>query len=218
MWLEDFVPNESGPSWPQSPEISEKIKESIKKAAAWIKKVEKDKKKAKKHDELMVHFLTQIIQNKKYDSLLTELFKTLNIWATSSFVLWVMSLVYLPISDTLRKLMGKELVAFSYTKTFDEQNFSEDLLDDALKNRINIWVEDINFILNYEHSTLQIQQLLGSFKEKHSGQILQFTTEVFIFFFHELHIKIPHATAKKYCDFILREVFFGLQKIPLEEI
>lgn len=44
MGLEDFVPSEWMDSWPKSAEISEKFKESIKKASAWIKRVQKDEK------------------------------------------------------------------------------------------------------------------------------------------------------------------------------
>lgn len=44
MGLDDFIPSETWDTWPKSAEISEIFKESIKRWAAWVKRVQKDEK------------------------------------------------------------------------------------------------------------------------------------------------------------------------------
>jgi len=69
MSLEEFTPSESPESWANSAEVSEKLKEAIKRWTAGMKRTQKDEKKAKKYDMLLAGFLVKIIIDKKYDLL-----------------------------------------------------------------------------------------------------------------------------------------------------
>lgn len=220
MWLEDFIPSESwADAWPKSSEVSEKFKESVKKSSAWIKRVQKDEKKAKKFDLLLASFLTQIIRNPKYDFLLDDLFKTLDNWYSSNFLLWVLSLVYLPISDKIRELSKKEIIEFNYVKTFEVIDFDDNDLDETIKNRINFWIEDITDIIWIEYSSLQIQNVKKLFKNKETfNQLLIFTSLVFQFFFKELNINMDISKSNSYMEFILGQIFQKLNEIEVEEI
>lgn len=220
MWLEDFVPSESwAEGWAKSSEVSEKFKESVKKASAWIKRVSKDEKKAKKFDLLLAQFLTQIIRNPKYDFLLDDLFKTLDSWFSSNFLLWIMSLIYLPISDKIRELSKKDLIEFNYVKTFESIDFDDNNLDEQIKNRINYWIEDISDILSIEYSHLQLENIKKNFKswEKYE-QLVTFTSLVFQFFFQELNINISQKKSQSYIDFIMQQVFVKINEIKIEEV
>lgn len=219
MWLDDFIPSETWDGWPKSAEVSEKFKESVKKSSAWIKRVQKDEKKAKKFDLLLASFLTQIIRNPKYDFLLDDLFKTLDNWYSSNFLLWVLSLVYLPISDKIRELSKKEVIEFNYIKTFEEIHFDDNNLDETIKNRINFWIEDITDIIWIEYSSLQIQNVKKLFKDKDTfNQLLIFSSLVFQFFFKELNINIDLSKSNSYMEFILWQIFQKLNEIEVEEI
>lgn len=220
MWLEDFIPSESwADAWPKSSEVSEKFKEAVKKAGAWIKRVQKDEKKARKFDLLLAAFLTQIIRNPKYDFLLEDLFKTLDSGYSSNFLLWILSLVYLPISDKIRELSSKNLIEFDYVKTFEKVNFDDNNLDESIKNRINFWLEDIIDIISIEYSSLQISQVKTLFlKREEYNQLLIFSSLVFEFFFEELNIEISQKKSQNYIDFIMQQVYIKIQTLESEEV
>ncbi len=220
MWLEDFIPSESwADAWPKSSEVSEKFKEAVKKAGAWIKRVQKDEKKARKFDLLLAQFLTQIIRNPKYDFLLDDLFKTLDSGYSSNFLLWILSLVYLPISDKIRELSSKNLIEFDYVKTFEKVNFDDNNLDESIKNRINFWLEDIIDIISIEYSSLQISQIKTLFlKREEYNQLLIFSSLVFEFFFEELNIEISQKKSQNYIDFIMQQVYTKIQTLESEEV
>ena len=219
MWLEDFIPSENSESWPKSSEVSEKFKESVKKASAWIKRVSKDEKKAKKFDLLLAQFLVQIIRNPKYDFLFDDLFKCLDNWYSSNFLLWILSIIYLPISDKIRELSKKDLVKFNYIKTFDIIDFDDNNLDENIKNRINFWLEDIIDILSIEYSSLQMEKIKKLIKNKENYKnLLIFSSLVFQFFFKELNININTSKSNNYMDFILWQISENINKIKIEEI
>jgi hypothetical protein len=67
MSLEEFSPSESPEAGANAAEISEKLKDAIKRGTAGIKRTQKDEKKAKKYDMLLAGFLVKIIIDKKYD-------------------------------------------------------------------------------------------------------------------------------------------------------
>lgn len=220
MWLEDFIPSESwADAWPKSSEVSEKFKEAVKKAGAWIKRVQKDEKKARKFDLLLAAFLTQIIRNPKYDFLLEDLFKTLDSGYSSNFLLWILSLVYLPISDKIRELSSKDMIEFDYVKTFEKVNFDDNNLDESIKNRINFWLEDIIDIISIEYSSLQISQIKTLFlKREEYNQLLIFSSLVFEFFFEELNIEISQKKSQNYIDFIMQQVYTKIQTLESYEV
>lgn len=217
MWLEDFTPVETWESWPKSAEVSEKFKESVKKAWAWIKRVQKDEKKAQKFDNMLASFLVKIIKDKKYDFLLEPLFICLDKWYSSNFLLWILSLIYMPISDKIRELSWKEKIKFSAKKHFSKVEFSDNTLDDELKNRINFWIEDIIDVLSVEYSIILTQRILELFN-KNDESIIEFTSIVFTFFFQELNIEISKIKSTSYSRFILSEVEKNIRKLNLEEI
>lgn len=218
MWLEDFTPSESWPeAWAKSSEISEAFKESVKKAWAWIKRVQKDEKKAQKFDSLLAAFLVQIIRDPKYDFLLKSLFASLDSWYSSNFLLWILSLVYLPISDKIRELSKKPKIKFHYKKHFSKIDFDDSDLDQEIKTRINLWIEDIVDILSIEYSFMQTQRMLVLFKHK-DEIIVEFTSLVFSFFFTELNINISESKSISYSKFILWEIKSKLEKLEMEEV
>lgn len=217
MWLDDFIPSEWMDSWPKSAEISEKFKEAVKKSAAGIKRVQKDEKKAKKYDLLLAHFLVEIIKNPKYDFLLPSLFSSLDHGFPSNFLLWILSLIHIDISDKIRDISQKQKIVFSYQAWEYFIDFDGNNLDISLQKRINDWMEDIIDVLWIDSSQLQIQRL-QSVTQTEKEYLYNFTTQIFYFFFQELKINISQHQAQSYCEFILWEVFKKIKNIPLQEV
>lgn len=220
MGLEDFSYNEAWINASSgSVEVSEIFKEAIKKAAAWVQRVQKDEQKAKKFDSILAHFLTQIIRNQKYDFILEKLFKTLDAWFSSNFLLGLLSLIYLPISDKIRELSEKTPIEFDYTKTFEIIEFNDSSLDESLKQRINFWLEDIVDILSIEYSSIQMQHLKTLFNQKELySELILFTSSIFQFFFYELNIQMTENTSQSYCEFILSQIHNKILEIKIYNI
>ncbi len=220
MWLEDFIPSEWMDAWAKSAEISEKFKESVKKSSAGIKRVQKDEKKAKKYDLLLAHFLVEIIRNPKYDFLLKDLFWSLDHWFPSNFLLWILSLIHVEISDYIRGISGKTPIDFHPILPDERKKFSADNIDTQIQKRINFWIEDVVDVLSLESSTLQIQNMLEMMENnaKWDVWIYTFTSLVFQFFFEEMNIELSFWESQSYCEFILWEVFKKIKHIPLEEV
>lgn len=217
MWLDDFIPSEwPSESWWNSAESAEKYKEAAKKAASWIKRTQKDESKARRHDDILAAFLVQIIRNKKYDTILDTLFKCLDNWYNSSFLLWILSLIYLPISDKIREVVGQEKINFDYSNA-ETIVFDDNHLPEVVKNRINDWVEDISSIVTYEPSNILLKRVLETLS-KDDTLIIDFTKEIFIFFFTDLSFSISENKAKSYSKFIIWEIIKVLQKVELKEV
>jgi len=215
MGLEDFTPSESSEWWTQSVEISEKFKEADKKAGSGTKRTQKDEKKAKKSDLLLAGFLVKIIIDKKYDTVLIDLFKSLHSGYPSNFLLWIISLIHIGISNKIRETSEKEKVIFSYYSDilidFDDQNLPNDV-----KNRINWWVEDIIWIISHDYSSILTEKLMKKLNKK--DDIILFTSKVFEFFLKEININITENKSFNISEFILSEVEKEMKKLVIEEL
>ncbi len=226
MWMEDFESsdNASDTWWnavSSSLEVSEKFKEWVKKTWAKAKKSQKDEKKAKKYDFILSSFLIKIILDKKYDDLLALLMACLDKWYPSNFLLWVFSLAYIEISKNIREWSNKKDFEFDYvSKEFLE--FSDSVINDKIRNRINIWVEDMIDVVLLEWSEMTTKKLIDLF-EREKKVLDDFFVWVFVFFFKSINITITNEKAFNYIDFIsielkksYRNYYFSLN-VEIEE-
>lgn len=221
MGLEDYIPDEwpgesSWASAEKAREMSEKFKEQVRKASAWIKRTRKDEWKAKKQDMLLANFLVKIILNKKYDNILDLLFKLIDKWYSSNFLLWILSLIYIDISNKIRDINNLEKIIFNY---FCKENieFDDSNIDKQVKDRINFWVEDIILSSTVNYSNLLTKRLINLL-EKKEDDILEFVSIVFAFFLRDINISIHKSEAQNISMFIIWEVLRKIKSLDLEEI
>lgn len=211
MSIEDYwAIDEGSESGSQSSEISEKYKEAAKKAGAGIKRTQKDEKKAKKYDFLLAKFLVEMILKKKYDDLLEELFACLDAWYGTNFLLGILSLIYLPISNEIRKTNGSIALEFHYEPTVEATTFDDHDLDPIVRKRVNEWIEDMESVLALEVSWIITKRTLGLIL--YDEKVRTFTASVFSFFFQEINISITQSKSKSYSEFILWELEKSLKK------
>lgn len=149
----------------------------------------------------MARFLVEMILKKKYDDLLDQLFACLDAGYGSNFLLGIMSLVYMPISDTIRKNIEKEPIEFHYEASGETLQFDDHALPDEIRKRVNIWIEDMETILVHESSVLLSQRTLSMIL--YDDAIRDFSSSVFSHFFHELNIEISDEKSQNYSNFIL---------------
>jgi len=221
MSLEEFIPDiESSDVWwnsaEASKEVSEKFKESVKKATAWIWRTQKDEKKAKKYDLLLANFLVKIIVDKRYDIVLESLFRTMDYWYTSNFVLWIISLINTDVSNKIRETSNKEKIIFNY-KSATNIEFNDNDIPEEVKNRINFWIEDIIDSLIIDYSNIQIKRI-HELLENDSKIINYYTANIFSFFLKEINIKIDNKKALNISDFIISEVNKSIKNIKINNL
>lgn len=226
MWMEDFDSYESADTWTNtvssSMEVSEKFKEWVKKAWAKAKKVQKDEKKAKKYDNMLSSFLIKIILDKRYDDLLVLLMACLDKWYPSNFLLWVFSLVYIDISKKIRENSWKKIFDFKYSLS-EPTEFNDSLINEKLRTRINLWVEDMIDAVTYEWSEIATKKLIGLL-DNEKKVLDNYFVWVFIFFFNTCNITISESKAFNYTDFIsgelqksYRNYYFSIEVDKMEE-
>jgi hypothetical protein len=220
MWLEDYIPSEwVWESWwasaEQVKEASEQYKKQAAKSAAWIKRTQKDEKKAKAYDMLLAGFLVKILVNQNYDVFLDSLFNLIHKWYPSNFILGIVSLVYPEISDKIRELSNKPKVVFNYNS---QENivFNDSDINIEIKNRINWWIEDIVDSVSIEYSSILTKRLI-EFLET-DDDILFFISKVFTKFLNEINISIDLSKSQNISEFIIREVLVKIKKLDLEDI
>jgi len=218
MWLDDFDSYESADAWANtvssSMEVSEKFKEWVKRASAKAQKVRKDEKKAKKYDMILSSFLVKIILDKRYDELVVLLTSCLDKWYPSNFLLWVFSLVYMDISKTIRHSSNKRIYEFNY-RSNEFIEFSEEIVNQDIRKRINIWVEDMIDVVLQEWSVITTKKLLELFETE--KQVLDnYFIGIFRFFFKAINITISEQKAFNYIDFISWELIKSYRKYNFE--
>lgn len=220
MALEDFDIPLSSESWEKwwewsSLEVSEKFKEKAKKTTSGIKRTQKDEKKAKKYDFLLANFLVKFILEKKYDSLFPSLFACVDDGVPSNFIIGILSLIYEEISKEIRLISWKEIYTFIFEKPTERQVFHDFAIDDKIKERINIWIEDAIDSVSLTPSTmstLKLKHFLGYEK------VELFVAHVFHFFLNDNNYDITEIHARKYAKFILWEIKKALSSLSLDEV
>lgn len=214
MSVEEIWAIEDVESGSSSVEISEQFKEEIKRSSAWVKRVKKDEKRAKKVDFILAWFLSEILKNPDYDFVLDDIIKNVDWGISSNFILGVISLIYMPISDKIRDLSSKEHLDFSYDWSekliFDDNNIPEEI-----KHRLASLVEDIDDIVNYEPSTVITNRLKEKIEEPY---VVELFTKVFMEFFEMVNIDISKDKSIQYVNFILSQIKANLSSLILDEI
>ncbi|MFK7779844.1 MAG: hypothetical protein QM490_01740 [Candidatus Gracilibacteria bacterium] len=222
MGLEDYTPEiESseggGNSAEAAKDASEKYKESTKKAGAKVAKTQKDEKKAKKYDFLLAGFLVKIIINKKYDSILESLFAPMHAGFSSSFILGILSLIYIEVSNKIREVSEKEQIKFLYNSKDEIEEFDDNHINPQIKNRINYWVEDIVDSVTLEYSDIQTIKLKSLLKTD-KDLLLTYTSQVFSFFLKEINISISETKSLNISEFIISEIKKSVDKLEVKNI
>lgn len=200
----------------QVKEVSEKFKESIKKASAWIARTQKDEKKAKKYDFLLANFLVKIIIDKKYDSVLENIFKVMDFWYSSNFILWILSLINLEVSNKIREISWKEQISFDF-RLEEIWEFDDNNMRKPIKDRINLWIEDIIDATTIDFSSIQNKRNI-ELLDKDWKVIIIFTAQIISFFLNEANISIKKDKAISISKFIISEVKSAIKGLKIEEI
>lgn len=238
--------------WEKTQESASEKKEKAAKAAkaiAWIQKTRKDEKKAQKDNNFLYQIVIDIIQNPKYDVLIPVISELLKNSIPSNIIIWWISLIYneavyiirnnyIPWNTNLvlnKKLAQEFKVTINYVPTKEVIEFRDNNLHDAIKWRINEWVEDIINIISFDPSNIIIAKFLDLVENKNIEKddefentenqiivdkkelILKYLASILTFFLLSLNITISKNKAMLYADFILWEIIKKMKEIKLDE-
>ncbi|MDD2516176.1 MAG: hypothetical protein PHF46_00655 [Candidatus Gracilibacteria bacterium] len=197
----------------------EKAKDKASKSLKKIAQIKKDEQKAKRDDLFLAQILVEFIKDKKYNSIIGHIFPLIDIGTPSNLIIGIISLIYKPASDIIRKNFPVgELIEFDYEINFQKQEFNEEKIDPKVRKRINEWIDDIYNIIILDPSNLLAKRTLKIIASSYKKNLSEFIARAFIFFLHSLNFDISERKALNYADFIVDEIKKKTEKLELEEI
>ena len=169
-----------------------------------------------KYDFLLANFLVKIIIDKKYDSVLENIFKVMDFWYSSNFILWILSLINLEVSNKIREISWKEQIIFDF-RLEEIWEFDDNNMRKPIKDRINLWIEDMIDATTIDFSSIQNKRNI-ELLDKDWKVIIIFTAQIISFFLNEANISIKKDKAISISKFIISEVKSAMTSLKIEEI
>jgi len=107
-------------------------------------------------------------------------------------------------------MLGTEQTFFFELPTTSAIDFDDHALDSQIRQRVNMWIKDMESVVALEVSSIITKRTLWLIL--YDEKVRVFTSSVFTFFFTELNISITPAKSKSYSEFILWELEKSLKK------
>lgn len=221
--------------WEKAQESATEKKEKAAKAAkamAWIQKTRKDEKKAQKDNDFLYEIVIDIIQNPKYDVLIPFISELLRHTIPSNIIIWWISLIYneatyiirtnyLPGNTNMildKKQAWEFRVNINYTPTQEIIEFKDDNIHEAIRGRINEWIEDIISVISFDPSTIVTNKFLYLTEEEtNKNLIINYLAGILTFFLYEFNISISKEKAFLYAKFVLWEAIKKMKTLKIDE-
>ena len=182
-----------------------------------IRRTQKDEKKARRDDDLLALLLAHMLQDESAHPLLLAMIPLIELGVPSHFIIGCVSLTYAE---------AERLVARHYSGAERERQprihdlrgglrpvsetiipFDENSLDPKIRDRINLWIEDMFVSLGADPSFIATKKLFGNLiASGEHERIAAFMALVLRMFLASLAIRIPENKATAYADFISREL------------
>jgi hypothetical protein len=96
--------------------------------------------------------------------------------------------------------------------------FQDDHLPVAIRERINLWVEDMGVVITSDPSTILTHRVLELLENGEREEVISAMSRTLVFFFTGLNIYISEPKARNYSAFILSQLKLRLEGLPLEEV
>ena len=160
--------------------------------------------------------MVKIIIDKKYDSVLENIFKVMDFWYSSNFILWILSLINLEVSNKIREISWKEQIIFDF-RLEEIWEFDDNNMRKPIKDRINLWIEDMIDATTIDFSSIQNKRNI-ELLDKDWKVIIIFTAQIISFFLNESNISIKKDKAISISKFIISEVKSAMKSLKIEEI
>lgn len=210
FWLLD----DSAESGSSSVEISETDKQTSEQSRAWQKRVKKDEKKSQDKDNRLYNYLIELLKDPSYDFIVDDIIKALYSWLPSFYILGVMSLLHMPISNDFRNDLWKEFIDFDYFPK-EEFDFSSNDLDPKIRKRLTDMVDDILIISKFEPSSVMVWKFMN---QKNHNMTIKFLSSVLAVFLSSVRVKFTDIQISSFSSFIIWEIEKEIVKMDLSEV
>lgn len=210
FWLLD----DSAESGSSSVEISETDKQASEQSRAWQKRVKKDEKKSQDKDNRLYNYLIELLKDPSYDFIVDDIIKALYSWLPSFYILGVMSLLHMPISNDFRNDLWKEFIDFDYFPK-EEFDFSSNDLDPKIRKRLTDMVDDILIISKFEPSSVMVWKFMN---QKNHNMTIKFLSSVLSVFLTSVRVKFTDIQISSFSSFIIWEIEKEIVKMHLSEV
>lgn len=220
--MDSLDDSDGGVEWWQE-QVSEKAKEKASKSIAWIQKTRKDEQKAQRDNDYLHICLREIITSRRYDTIIPFIFPLFDAGIPSHIVIGGFSLIHGHASDIIQDHYTqandtKKYRSLSFAPYESPQEFDDQTLEPIIRKRINEWIEDIFSIISYDPSSVMTDRFKHILWGKEKKGLVQFLSQIFIFFLRSLNIHISENKSVLYSDFILEQVEKKIKNIQLESI
>jgi hypothetical protein len=211
MGVEDFSPDaesssEAGPGAPES--IREADPAKVSKTLRNIRKTRGDEKKAQRGDDALAHILAALLRDPAYAFLIDAIVPLAARNVPSHFIVGCVSLVYAPANTAVRReyyrpARDPEPAIPAYEPSTEPVAFDENALPEAVRDRINRWIEDMSAVITYEPSNIVTEKFLGLLAvPKYRDVIEGFVAGVFEHFLATLSVIVSEHRSESYAEFI----------------
>lgn len=197
-------------------EVSEKQKESYKKAQAQIQKSKKDESKAKGDNTSLFGILTRFIQNPYYEEYVPIVTNLLQNEVPARYILAFISLVYPEAALHILESLGQKediKILLALHKYEHMRDLVENDLHPSIREWMSTWSNISKIYVTSDESSLVMRNKLLNLLENKSEEIfLESETFSLTFFFLSRHIRIEQKKARSYASFIMKELISVLRK------
>ena len=140
----------------------------------------------------------------------------MDFWYSSNFILWILSLINLEVSNKIREISWKEQISFDF-RLEEIWEFDDNNMRKPIKDRINLWIEDMIDATTIDFSSIQNKRNI-ELLDKDWKVIIIFTAQIISFFLNEANISIKKDKAISISKFIISEVKSAMKRLKIEEI
>ena len=120
------------------------------------------------------------------------------------------------VSNKIREISWKEQISFDF-RLEEIWEFDDNNMRKPIKDRINLWIEDIIDATTIDFSSIQNKRNI-ELLDKDWKVIIIFTAQIISFFLNEANISIKKDKAISISKFIISEVKSAMKSLKIEEI
>ncbi len=221
MGLEDFSPDiessESGPAAPEAIREADPVK--VSKTLRNIRRTRSDEKRAQRSDDVLARILLMLLRDPGYAFLMDAVVPLASRDVPSHFIVGCVSLVYAPATELVRReyyrpARAPEAEFPAYEPSVQSTAFDEDSVPEAIRERINRWIEDMSAVITYEPSNIVTEKFLELLAVgEYRGIITRFVSGVFEHFLATLSIQISERRSGNYAAFIVETLEKRLRSV-----
>jgi hypothetical protein len=212
----------SGPN--VSERVSEKAKEQSTKSTEKVARIQKDEKKAVGDNDILFVVMQKFLQSNPPLSLQNAIVDMLALRTPSYYILWIMSVFFLPAHTAFatkynQKIWDESIFKSQISPDAPPKVFHPDILDIHLRDHINIWIASFSISMDLTYtSTFMHRRLADILSSPANFDILATTLGIGFAHFLSMHgYTISQGEQISYARHILGGIYTEIKNIKIDK-